>query len=80
MRLRYIVLTVALLSSAVTLATAQVFQDFLTTPTVTGENIGFSVQSVKGGVAVGRILIRVKGEWREAEIAPPVGRTIPLSE
>ena len=81
MRLRYIVLVAALLSSAVTWVTAQVFeQPLINEPSVTGADIGFRVDAVKGGIASGRIVIRVKGVWREAEIAPPTGRTIPLSE
>lgn len=82
MRLRYIVLAVALVSSAVTWATAQVFeqQPLINEPSVTGADIGFRVDSVKGGIPSGRIVIRVKGVWREADIAPPMGRTIPLSE
>jgi hypothetical protein len=40
------------------------------TPTVlSGENVGFRVEGLRGRTPVGRIVVRVNGQWLEAELA-----------
>jgi hypothetical protein len=37
---------------------------------LSGDNIGFRVESRKGSTPVGRFVVRVDGKWVEAEFAP----------
>jgi hypothetical protein len=44
-------------------------------PTVlSGDDIGFRVEAEQGGVAVGRLVVRIDGKWVEAELRGGVRR------
>jgi hypothetical protein len=70
MRSRYLITVVLVLFAAVW-ATAQSIAINKVTPTViSGENVGFRVEGLRGGsTPVGRIVVKVNGQWAEAELA-----------
>lgn len=44
-------------------------------PTVlSGDDVGFRVEAEQGGVAVGRLVVRIDGKWVEAELRGGVRR------
>jgi hypothetical protein len=72
MRIRYFVIAVAIICAFVTwsVATAQVIAVKPVPPRVmTGADVGFRVEGLRGNTPVGRIVVRVNGEWVEAEVA-----------
>jgi hypothetical protein len=84
MRIRYFVagFLVALILSAVSAwATSQAVMVNPVTPrVVTGEDLGFRVEGLRGGTTpVGTVVIRVNGEWVQAEVKLPGRETTPLS-
>ena len=70
MRFRSIVVAVvlAVISSLATwhLASAQQDPDWLQSGITSGADIGFRVERVRGNIASGRLMVRVKGRWLEA--------------
>lgn len=85
MRIRYFAagfLVALILGVATAWATAQsVFVEPVTPRVVTGSDVGFCVEGLRGGsTPVGTIVIRVNGEWVQAEVTlPGRGTTTPLS-
>ena len=85
MRVRYFsagFLVALILSAAIVWATAQsVPVDPVTPRVVTGADVGFRVEGLRGGsTPVGTVVIRVNGEWVQAEVTlPGRGTTTPLS-
>ena len=74
MRFRYVVAAIAIVCSFVIWksATAQVVGVTPVPPRVmTGSDIGFRVEGLRGDTPVGRIVVRVNDRWVEAELAPP---------
>ena len=73
MRLRYIaaaILTIVLLVIAGAWVTAQVVPVKPVPPKVmTGPDVGFRVEGIRGNTPVGVVVVRVNGEWVEADIA-----------
>jgi hypothetical protein len=51
----------------------------LTDPAViSGDNIGFRVESTKNGIPIGKLVVRVGGVWKEPEFsAERSGKLIP---
>jgi hypothetical protein len=41
---------------------------------ISGTDIGFQVESQRGGIPVGRLVVRVDGRWVEAQFAAGVRR------
>jgi hypothetical protein len=81
MRFRFLALTIAIavLSSFATwkVATAQVTAAKPVPPRVmSGEDIGFRVESLRGATPVGRLVIKVNGNWVEADVAPASIRSL----
>jgi len=81
MRFRFLALTVviAVLSSLITwkVATAQVTAVKPVTPRVmSGEDIGFRVEALRGATPVGRLVVKVNGQWVEADVAPASIRSL----
>ena len=81
MRLRYFaagfVVAAALFSGA--WATAQSVAIERVAPRImSGGDVGFRVEGLRGGTPVGTIVVQVNGQWVAAEVAPP-GLTTPLS-
>ena len=84
MRVRYFAggFLVALIFSAVTAwaASQLVAVEPVTPRIVTGGDVGFRVEGLRGGTTpVGTLVVRVNGEWVEAEVKLPGRRTAPLS-
>jgi len=84
MKLRYFAagFLVALIVSAVTTwAMSQlVMIDPVTPRVVTGGDVGFRVEGLRGGsTPVGTLVVRVNGEWVEAEVKLPGRGTTPLA-
>jgi hypothetical protein len=82
MRFRLFALTIAIaiLSSLATwkVATAQVTAIRPIEPRViSGADIGFRVDSLRGATPLGRLVIKVNGQWVETDIGP--GWVQPLS-
>ena len=82
MRFRFLALTVviAVLSSLVTwkVATAQVTAAKpVAWRVMSGDDVGFRVEALRGATPVGRLVIKVNGQWVEADTAP--GSVRPLS-
>ena len=44
------------------------------TPVISGSDIGFQVESQRGGIPVGRLVVRVDGRWVVAEFSTGVRR------
>ena len=65
------VLVVVVVVLAVTLAAAQnVMVEKVTPRVMTGEDVGFRVEGLRGGsTPVGRIVVRINGQWVVAELA-----------
>jgi hypothetical protein len=60
-------------------ATAQSVPTERVTPRImSGADVGFRVEGLRGGTPVGTIVVQVNGEWVAAEIGTP-GLTTPLS-
>lgn len=81
MRIRYVVAAVAIaLVSAFatwTWATAQVLGYTAVPPRVmTGADLGFRVEGLRGETPVGRFVVRVNDRWVEVEIATTVPRQL----
>jgi hypothetical protein len=70
MAFRYFIVALLVLVTAAW-ATAQSVAVNKVTPTViAGENVGFRVEGLRGGsTPVGRIVVKVNGQWVEAELA-----------
>jgi hypothetical protein len=83
MRLRHFAggFLVALIFSAVTAwATSQAVAVEPVTPRImTGGDVGFRVEGLRGSTPVGTVVVRVNGEWVEAEVKLPGRATTPLS-
>jgi hypothetical protein len=64
-------LAVLVIIVAATWAAAQtVFVEKVTPTVVSGENVGFRVEGLRGGsTPVGRIVVRINGQWVTAELA-----------
>ena len=43
---------------------------------MTGADVGFRVEGLRGDTPVGTLVIKVNGEWVEAEIVPPNPRAL----
>ena len=72
MRVRHLVSVAALLLVvAATWTTAPaVAVNRVALKVLAGENVGFRVEGLRGGVTpVGRVVVKVNGEWVEAELA-----------
>ena len=41
---------------------------------ISGSDIGFQVESQRGGIPVGRLVVRVEGRWVEAQFSTGVRR------
>ena len=79
-RLLTLIIAIAILSSLATrkLATGQITAIRPIEPRVmSGENIGFRVDSLRGSTPLGRLVIKVNGQWVETDIGP--GWVQPLS-
>ena len=73
MRFVYVVVAVAIVASLLTgkWAGAQAVGVTPVPPRVmTGDEIGFRVEGLRGDTPVGRVVVRVNGRWVEAEISP----------
>jgi hypothetical protein len=76
MRFRFLALTIAIavLSSFATwkLATAQVTAARPVNPprVMSGADVGFRVEALRGRTPVGVFVVNVNGQWVEAEISP----------
>ena len=68
------VLFVVLLAYVVGLAAGQPPIRPLSPTVLSGENVGFRVEGEQGGVAVGRLVVRIDGKWVEAELRGGVRR------
>ena len=86
MRIRYFAagfLVALILSAATAWATSQsqlVAINPVTPRVLTGEDLGFRVEGLRGGsTPVGTLVVRVNGEWVEAEVKLPGRGTTPLS-
>jgi len=86
MRIRYFAagfLVALILSAPTAWATSQsqlVAVNPVTPRVVTGEDLGFRVEGLRGGsTPVGTLVVRVNGEWVEAEVTLPGRGTTPLS-
>ena len=86
MRIRYFAagfIVALILSAATAWATSQsqlVMVDPVTPKVVTSEDLGFRVEGLRGGsTPVGTIVVRVNGEWVQAEVKLPGRGTTPLS-
>jgi len=68
-------------SAATTWAMSQlVMIDPVTPRVVTGGDVGFRVEGLRGGsTPVGTVVVRVNGEWVEAEVKLPGRGTTPLA-
>ncbi len=80
---RFIVIALWLLSLVAvgTLAHAQEFQNppLGAAPGVfSGADIGFQASETDGKVVIGKLVVRVNGQWREAQFAPGM-RVQPLT-
>ena len=63
------------LGSATTWITAQSVAVTPVTPRVlSGTDVGFRVEGLRGSTPVGKIVVRVNGQWIEAESASPATR------
>lgn len=65
---------VAVLGSLLAVLVAWIAAQAPTPTVISGGDIGFRVESQRGGVPVGRLVIRVDGNWIEPEIALGVRR------
>ena len=74
-----LVLCVGLLSPYLWAQTAPVLPQLPAPPdrTLSGNDIGFRVESTKNGRAMGRLMVRVNGVWMEAEVLGRAGM-VPL--
>ena len=84
MKLRYFAagfLVALILGTATAWAMSQlVMIDPVTSRVVTGGDVGFRVEGLRGGsTPVGTLVVRVNGEWVEAEVKLPGRGTTPLS-
>ena len=74
MRLRHVVAGVVFAIVALVIATtwtaAQIVAIEPVTPTVmSGSDVGFRVEGIRGGTPVGRLVVKVNGQWVEADLA-----------
>ena len=73
MRLKYVaaaVFAILLIVTAAAWVTAQVVPVKPVPPKVmTGADVGFRVEGIRGNTPVGVVVVRVNGEWVEADIA-----------
>jgi hypothetical protein len=76
-------LVALILSAATAWATSQsqlVAVNPVTPKVLTGEDLGFRVEGLRGGsTPVGTVVVRVNGEWVEAEVKLPGRGRTPLS-
>jgi hypothetical protein len=82
MRIRYFAagfLVAVMLSVATVWAMSQVMVNPVTPRVVTGADLGFRVEGLRGGTPVGTVVIRVNDEWVQAEVKLPGRETTPLS-
>ena len=83
MQFRYFVAILAIVLiviSGTAWATSQLVMVEPVTPTVmTGGDLGFRVEGLRGGQPVGTVVVRVNGEWVAAEVKLPGSGTTPLS-
>jgi len=86
MRIRYFAagfLVALILSAATGWATSQsqlVAVNPVTPRVLTGEDLGFRVEGLRGGsTPVGTVVLRIEGQWVQAEVKLPGGSTTPLS-
>jgi hypothetical protein len=73
MRLRYFVAgfcVALLLGLASSWVAAQVRTNPVSPTVLTGGDIGFRVEGIRGNTPVGTLVVRVNGEWVEADTAP----------
>jgi hypothetical protein len=84
MRLRHVVASV-IVALALGAATAWAASQWtliepVTPNVVAGENLGFRVEGLRGGsTPVGTVVVRVNGQWVEAEVKLPGRGTTQLS-
>ena len=71
---RLIVLIVVAMAYVVGLAAGQAPLRPLAPTVLSGDNVGFRVEGEQGGVAVGRLVVRIDGKWVEAELRGGVRR------
>ena len=69
MRFRYAV-AIAVLSSLLTwgVTAAQVAINPVGPKVMTGADVGFRVEGLRGNTPVGRVVVRVNGQWVDAEV------------
>ena len=78
MRFRYFITTLLVVVAAAWVAAQAVIVNKVTPAVIAGENVGFRVEGLRGGVTpVGRIVVKINGQWVEAELASVT--TAPLS-
>jgi hypothetical protein len=67
-----LVSAVAVIASAAVWVSAQVVRVEPVTPTVmAGPDVGFRVEGLRAGMPVGRVVLRINGQWVEADLASP---------
>jgi hypothetical protein len=81
MRLKYAVaalFAVLLIVTATAWVTAQAFAvDRVTPKVLVGPDVGFRVEGIRAGkTPVGKVVVKVNGEWVEAEIAGETLRSV----
>ena len=70
---------VLMIVTATAWVTAQSFTVTKVTPfEITGSDLGFRVQGLRGNTPVGVLVVKVRGEWVEAEIGMPSSRSLTL--
>jgi hypothetical protein len=75
-----IVCFVLVLAGAATWIAAQSVAVTPVTPRVlSGDDIGFRVEGLRGSTPVGKIVVRVNGQWIEAEAASAMTRPVQTS-
>ena len=68
-----------LIAAASAWVTAQSLTVTKVTPfEITGSDLGFRVQGLRGNTPVGVLVVKVRGEWVEAEIGMPSSRSLTL--
>lgn len=71
------VFAVLLTVAATAWVTAQAVRVTKVPPKVmTGSDVGFRVEGIRGDTPVGTLVVKVNGEWVEAEIAIPNPRSL----
>jgi hypothetical protein len=66
----FLLLVVVLIAMTATWTYAQVVRVDPVTPTVvSGEDVGFRIEGNRGGTPVGTLVVRMNGQWVEADLS-----------